>query len=172
MGARRKAARRWRSRVGTVGALAVVAWSAAAAAAQSTAGDDDHDAVVQVVVDLFNAMRARDEAGLRSVFVEGARLTGPETDDGGNVSVREVPIDRFIANVMAASPETVLDERIYDPEVRVDGDLATVWVAYDFYAGDRFSHCGYDAFQLARTAAGWKIFQIADTRRREGCPER
>jgi hypothetical protein len=40
---------------------------------------------------------------------------------------------------------------------------------YAFFAGDTFSHCGVNAFQLFKGADGWKIFHIADTRRREGC---
>lgn len=135
-------------------------------------GQSEDDAVVQVVEDLFDAMRERDRAGLSSVFAEGARLTGPTTDQSGTTTVRVTPIDQFIAGVMDAQADRVLDERIYDPEVRIDGDLATVWVEYDFYFGTEFSHCGVDAFQLVRMADGWKIFQIADTRRREGCPTR
>jgi len=138
----------------------------------SVAGQSDEDAVVQVVVDLFDGMRERDEAKLNGLFMEGARLMGPQRDADGNVTVRDTPIPQFIAGVMGAPADSYLDERIYDPEVRIDGDLATVWVAYDFYVGDRFSHCGYDAFQMARTHDGWKIFQIADTRQQEGCPER
>ena len=57
------------------------------------------------------------------------------------------------------------------PIVQVDGNLASVWVEYSFYIGPRLSHCGVDAFQLARDASGWKIVAIADTRRRLGCSE-
>lgn len=33
-----------------------------------------------------------------------------------------------------------------------------------------FSHCGIDAFQLFKDDKGeWKITQIVDTRRKEGC---
>ena len=66
-------------------------------------------------------------------------------------------------------PEEVWDERIWDAEVRVDGNLATAWMKYAFYAGDEFSHCGVDAFQLFKGVDGWKVFHVADTRRREGC---
>lgn len=133
---------------------------------------DADDEVVQVIVDLFDGMRERDRAKLEGVFMEGARLMGPEGDGTGNTTLRDVAIPQFISGILDAPADRYLDERIYDPEVRIDGDLATVWVAYDFYVGDDFSHCGYDAFQLARTGDGWKIFQIADTRRRQGCPER
>ena len=64
-----------------------------------------------------------------------------------------------------------LEEPIWDPVVEVSDRLATVWVKYAFYADEQFSHCGVDAFQLFKSEQGWKIFQIADTRRREDCWE-
>ena len=63
----------------------------------------------------------------------------------------------------------VLDEVLHDTEVRIDGPLAIVWTYYDFFAGENFSHCGYDAFQLLKVGGEWKIVALADTRRREGC---
>ncbi len=56
--------------------------------------------------------------------------------------------------------------------MRVEDNLATVWLAYDFFVGDELDHCGEDTFQLARTSLGWKIIAIADTRRDEGCERR
>jgi hypothetical protein len=54
-------------------------------------------------------------------------------------------------------------ERMWDPEVRIDGPVATVWAPYDFYSATEFSHCGTDAFQLAKTADGWKVAMISYT---------
>ncbi|HEX9164582.1 MAG TPA: VOC family protein, partial [Gemmatimonadales bacterium] len=62
-----------------------------------------------------------------------------------------------------------LEERIYNPEVRLDDHLATVWVEYDFLVNGAVSHCGVDSYQLVRTADGWRILQIVDTQRRTGC---
>ena len=62
-----------------------------------------------------------------------------------------------------------LDERIWDPVVQSDDNLATVWVKYEFLAGGQFSHCGVDAFQLFKSPTGWKIFQVSDTQRRDAC---
>jgi len=61
------------------------------------------------------------------------------------------------------------NEPIYDPEVRIDAKVATVWAWYDFLAGEKWSHCGIDAFQLAKLADGWKITQLVDTRYQTGC---
>jgi hypothetical protein len=135
------------------------------AAAQSAQSVEDE--VMKPVRQLFDGMRARDTTVMRAALHAEARLLG--TSGGpGRPAVRLVPIDRFLASIAAATRS--LDERIWDWEVRVDDNLATVWTKYDFLVDGEFSHCGVDAFQLVRTAPGeWKIIQIADTQRRENC---
>lgn len=126
----------------------------------------DERAVMDVVQRLFDGMRTADSAQVRSVFHEGARLISTGVRNGEPV-VGVVPVDGFVQAVGGA--EVPWDERLYDPEIRIDGNLAHVWVSYTFHAGDQFSHCGVDSIQLARTPMGWKIVSLADTRRREGC---
>lgn len=140
--------------------LALVAATTPAAGQHS----DDEAAVKQVVVDLFDAMRAKDSVRLRSVFHPGARLQRTGRNRSGELIVGNTPIDRFVTSIMGAQGH--LDEQIWDVEVRVSDDLATVWNKYAFFFNEQFSHCGFDAFQLARTADGWKIIQVADTQRR------
>jgi hypothetical protein len=123
--------------------------------------------VTAVVQRLFDAMRAKDTVALRAVFHAEATLTGPARDQQGHIVVRAVPVARFIAGIAGATAQ--LDEQFWNPEVRIDGDLAMVWTPYAFYADGTLNHCGVDAFLLARMDDGWKIIQVADTRRREGC---
>ena len=47
--------------------------------------------------------------------------------------------------------------------VRIDGPVATLWAPYDFYSSVEFSHCGTDAFQLAKTPEGWKVISVSYT---------
>lgn len=126
------------------------------------------DPEIRLTVDrMFTAMRTRDTAALRTVFDTGARLMTTFTDRNGKPTLRVSPIERFIQAIGGAT--SVPDERIYDVEVRQDANLATVWTRYTFYAGERVSHCGYDAFQLFKSEQGWRIIAIADTQQREGC---
>ncbi|PIB37583.1 hypothetical protein BFP72_15480 [Reichenbachiella sp. 5M10] len=60
-------------------------------------------------------------------------------------------------------------EKSWNYKISVDGGLGQVWCDYAFFAGDSFSHCGVDAFQLVHTTEGWRIFSLADTRRKEAC---
>jgi len=78
-------------------------------------------------------------------------------------------VDQFVHSIGRAPAGMKLIERIYAPEVRIDGNLATVWTFYTFHRGDQFSHCGYDAVQLMRLENEWKIVHLADTRRTSGC---
>jgi hypothetical protein len=142
----------------------LVAPPLAAQASTSAAPDPE---ILATVTRLFDAMRTKDTAALRAVFDSGARLVTAFTRRDGVAGVRATAIDGFLQSVAGATVS--LDERIRDAEVRQDGGLATVWTPYAFYADGRFSHCGVDAFQLARTAAGWRIVALADTQRREGC---
>ncbi|CAN5624703.1 hypothetical protein BH23GEM6_BH23GEM6_03400 [soil metagenome] len=133
----------------------------------ATAPAAEEEAVVGVIVGVFDAMRAADSTAFRAGMHREARLT-TVVDRDGQSSIQVVPMDAFITAVGTARTE-VWDERISRPEVRVDGNLATAWMNYSFYRGDQFSHCGVNAMQLHRGEQGWRIVQIADTRRQEGC---
>ena len=108
-------------------------------------------------------MRAGDTTAVRAVFHPEARLMR-SIQQTGAYRVMTTPIDRFIASLGAS--EVTWDERLGDIEVRVDDGLATAWMPYRFYAGDRFSHCGVNAMQLARSEGQWLIVHIMDTSRR------
>lgn len=131
-----------------------------AARAQSA----DHDAAYAVVTKLFDGMRTRDTTAMRASFAASAMLQSISA-----TGIRANEINSWINSVAGAPAGLVLDERLGNPIIQVNGDLASVWVDYWFFAGERFSHCGVDAFVLARQAGAWKIISVADTRRREGC---
>lgn len=143
-------------------ALAIAAVAPTAATAQTP----EHDAAYAVITTLFDGMRTRDTASMRAAFAPGASLQSV----GPTGQLRADPIDGWIGSVASAPAGLVLDERLGTPVVQVSGNLATVWVDYWFFAGERFSHCGVDAFVLAKTDGAWRILSVADTRQREGCP--
>lgn len=138
--------------------LAMLVCFAAPAAAQKPEAE-----VGAVVRRMFDAMRTKDTTAFRATIAADARLIGTGTNPQGQPVHRAVGMNGFIASIATGPPG--LDERIYDPEVRIDQNLATVWTRYDFFVTGNFSHCGYDAFQLIKTRGVWKIAQIADTRR-------
>lgn len=151
----------------TMALVLLLCGCAAAGPAPGPPPAGDAAAALAVVQRLFDGMRAGDAATVRSVFHPGTTLLTVTRREGAAV-LESADVEGFATAVGAPRPE-VWDERISDPVVLVDGDLATVWVDYAFFVGDRFSHCGVDAFGLIRGPDGWKIFQLVDTRRTEGC---
>ena len=143
--------------------LAVLALCIAAGRVEAQAAADSAS-VTGMVTKLFDAMRARDTTTMRALFVPNASMQSLR-----DTAVTFDKIDGWIAGVARAPQGVVLDERLGPQTVQIDGNLATVWVDYWFYVGPRFSHCGVDAFQLARIGGAWKIFSVVDTRRTAGC---
>jgi hypothetical protein len=88
-----------------------------------------------------------------------------ENKKDGSTALAVENADDFIKTV-GTPHKGVWDERIVITDLKIDGDLASVWAPYKFYLDDKFSHCGVDVFQLMKTAAGWKIIYIVDTRRK------
>jgi reactive intermediate/imine deaminase len=146
---------------------ALVAWPLSGAArAQSP---DERASVLRVVTRLFDGMRAGDSAMVRSVFHPKAQLATAIVRQGSAI-VEVDDLDKFIQAVGTTHTE-VWDERLSNTAVHLDGTLASVWTDYSFYLGNKFSHCGVDAFHLAKAGNEWQIVGLADTRRRQGCPE-
>ncbi len=96
----------------------------------------------------------------RELFLPEATITAVTVRDGERTT-RVRTLEESINSIAAVTVPMV--ERIWDPEVRVDGEVAIVWAPYDFYINDSFSHCGHDGFQLVRTDRGWKLVSLIHT---------
>lgn len=130
----------------------------------------DTAAIKQTINTLFDAMRKGDSTLLRSVFSKDMILQSISNDKDGKAILSTEKADGFVKAV-GTPHTTVYDERTVFGTIKIDGDLASVWAPYQFYLGDKFSHCGVDVFQLMKTADGWKIIYIVDTRRKDNCVE-
>lgn len=127
---------------------------------------DDAKAALAVVNRLFAAMRAKDAAAMQSLFLAEGQFIA--TDRRSGQPTRRVFNAESFARLIVNTPG-LLQERMYKPDVRVNGDLALVSGRYGFYVDERFSHCGLNSFQLLRAAEGWKIAQGASTIELNGC---
>ena len=124
--------------------------------------DADRDAILATVQALFDALAEGDGQILRDIMHPDVLMHSVERADDGSRSSSTSTRDQLIARLEGS--EQVLTERMWDPEVRISGDLAMVWTPYDFYVGDTLSHCGADAFVLTRTGDAWRITGLSWTR--------
>lgn len=126
-------------------------------------------AVKAVITKLFLGMEKGDSAMVHSTFAKEVSLLTAFRDKNNNPKlIRESSIDDFLKAVGTPHPETWYEET-WNFVIQIDGDFAQAWCDYAFYVGNKFSHCGIDAFNLFKGQDGWKIVHLADTRRKEGC---
>ena len=129
----------------------------------------EEGAIVDAVHLLFRGMEKGDSAMVRSAFTKEVTMATMRRDKDNNaVLTRETSIDAFLKAVGTPHPDTWYEE-IWNVKVQVDDNFAQAWCDYAFYVGNRFSHCGVDAFHLYKVKDGWKIFHLADTRRNSPC---
>jgi Putative lumazine-binding len=155
-------------RIRTIGILTSLITGLVAVPGPSTAHaqSTDEKAVIATVDRFFEGMLKADSMIMKSTIAAGARLTGVG-DRNGTQTLSVTPMEQFITAV--GSRPAGANEKIYNPEVRIDGDLATLWAFYTLHSGERFIHCGVDAFQLLRMGKDWKIVNVSDSRRTTNC---
>ena len=120
--------------------------------------------VVKPIENLFNAMKSADSIGVKNAFSSSAIM---QTFNKNN-EIRTEKVEDF-AKQVGSSKVGDLDEKFTISKILIDGNMASVWVPYQFYYKGNFSHCGVNSFQLAKINNEWKIQYIIDTRRKENC---
>ena len=120
--------------------------------------------IIKPIENLFQAMKSADSLGVKNAFSGSAIMQ----TFGKNQEIRTDKVEDF-AKQVGSSKVGDLDERFTISKILVDGNMASVWVPYQFYYKGNFSHCGVNSFQLAKINNEWKIQYIIDTRRKDNC---
>jgi len=147
-------------------AAVAIALPSAALTAQATATDTS--SAIAAVQRLFDAINTGDTTLLRGLLVPGMQFV-TITDPPAAAAPPRVQVDSAFARQVGASRQQYL-ERMWQPVVRLQGSIATVWAPYDFHVDGKFSHCGVDTFTLLRVGQGWQIASVVYTVQRSGCP--
>ena len=123
--------------------------------------------VMAPVTALLAGISARDAAAIgRALRADATATAAAEKPDGTRTvthSTRAELLARF-----APGPERY-DERLHDPAIEVDGDIAMVWAPYTFTINGTLHHCGYDHFDLVREGGRWLVQNITWSSRTTGC---
>lgn len=137
------------------------------AANQAKSQDISAESAIEILItDFFSAMKAKEIPVIQEAFHPDAVMHTTLAENGFAVLGHANVVD-FLTRV--GTSQAVLNEEILSVEIRIDGNMAHAWTPYQFYVDGEFSHCGVNSFQFIRTADGWKIVHIIDTRRKEGC---
>ena len=123
--------------------------------------------VEEVARAFLDALSRTDTAVLRSLMASDLSLSSVRAGPEGAV-IRHSTGEEFL-NGLGTEDQDLL-ERMWDPVVYVQGQVAMVWTPYDFFLNGEFSHCGIDVFTMLEGEDGWRVTSITYDVVREGCP--
>ncbi len=125
------------------------------------AATPDEQAVLAPLTALFEGMTKRDAEAIKKPLLIGGTMVLMR--DGKPV---QLTFDAF-AEQVGKPGKARIEERIHDPLVRIDHDLAVVWAPFEFLVDGKVDHCGTDLFNLVRIDGKWLIASVADTGRKD-----
>jgi hypothetical protein len=146
-------------------ALALIAVPSEAAPQNPQA---EERAVLAAVDRFFTAVHDKDRAAILATVVPDGLATAIRLD--GGPAMRSWHWNTYAEN--AVGPPEVWTERLIAPQVRIERDIAMVWARYELIAGEKFSHCGVDHFDMLRKNGEWLVYNLTWTNQTKGCPGR
>lgn len=126
----------------------------------STASNEDVTAILSVAQTFLAALRNKSRVDFEKCCFPagGMSLCGPAV-----VPLRFVSINSYINCVTSISDD--LDERIWDPDIRISesGNLAMVWAPFRASVNGSMDHEGVELFVMHKIDGKWKISALADS---------
>src|SRR5215470_994208 len=124
------------------------------------AATPEEQAVLAPIAAMFDGMAKRDSEAIKKPLLAGGTMVLMR--DG---KPAQMTFEAF-ADRVGRPGTTHIEERIHDPLVRIDHDLAVVWAPFEFLVDGKVDHCGTDLFNLVRAEGKWLIASVADTGRK------
>lgn len=129
----------------------------------------DEKAIKSTITTFFDGLHKGDSSIVSSTLHRTIKLQTTFTNkEGKNVLLTDSK-QKMLINIANKKTEHIYFEKLLSWDIKIDGNLASVWTPYEFYLNGKFSHCGANSFQLFNDNGAWKIIYLVDMRRRENC---
>lgn len=137
---------------------------------QQNAQDKAQETQIKNVIEtFFEGLHYGDSAKIGTTIHKDLKIQTTSTTKDGIKVLRSETVNAFLTSVANKKPENTYFEKLLSYEIKIDGNLASVWTPYEFYFNEKFSHCGANSFQMFNDNGKWKIIYLVDMRRRAGC---
>lgn len=138
--------------------LVVISLVAIAQPGRAQSSDADAKAAIAVADSVLAALTSGDNATLARLTLDSAVVGGAGLRNGAeSLSLRSW------APYINRTGKSTFTERGFDATARVQDRVAQVWMPYDLYIGDKWSHCGVDTFTLMKSEGRWRVAALIYT---------
>ncbi|WP_116787948.1 nuclear transport factor 2 family protein [Flavobacterium psychrotrophum] len=119
--------------------------------------------VKKTVETFFAGLNATDVAKIKTVCADDMILQSVAVHTAANKFTQETAA-KFYEGIEKNAGKAKFEERVKEYKIATDGNIAHVWVPYEFYINNEFSHKGANSFELVKFKEGWKIVYVIDSR--------
>jgi len=129
-----------------------------APASRAQTPDADTKAALAVADSVLVALSSGDSEALKRLTLDSAIVGSAGVRNG----IERVSVGSWARYTSRTGPST-FTERGFDATARVQDRVAMVWVPYDLYIGNTWSHCGVDVFTLVKSDGRWRVASLIYT---------
>jgi uncharacterized protein (TIGR02246 family) len=126
--------------------------------------DEEEEVILAIVQRLLDTVANRDKDGMSEILIPEGCATQSRDHQISRTKLQDFP------EKMPGGTKR-LEERFYNPLVRVDDDIAMVWAQYDFLVEGEVHHWGTNILSLLKQDGRWRVSAIADNGRSGPRPE-
>lgn len=135
----------------------------------SAQNSSEEEKIKQTIATFFDGLHKGDSTIVASTLHKDIKLQTSFTNKEGNKLLITDSKQKVLTGITNKKPEHTYLEKLLSWDIKIDGNLASVWTPYEFYLNGNFSHCGANSFQLFNDNGNWKIIYLVDMRRRQNC---
>jgi len=125
-----------------------------------SASTPEQEAVLGPINALFDGMSKRDAVEIKASVIPGGMMVLMRDGKPEQISFED------FAERVGRLGKAVIEERIHNPLIRIENDLAVVLAPFEFLVDGKVDHCGTDLFNLVRVDGKWLVAGVADTGRK------
>lgn len=125
--------------------------------------------IKKVIETFFEGLHKGDSIVMKSTLHKNIKIQTTSTNKEGKKRLITETREKLLTSIANKNPENIYYEKLLSYDIKIDGNLASVWTPYEFYFNEKFSHCGANSFQLFNNNGKWEIIYLVDMRRRESC---
>lgn len=138
-------------------------------AQQKTQQKTQEKSIKKVISTFFDGLHKGDSTLMATTLHKDIKIQTTTNNREGSSVLKTETKAQLLAGIANKKPADKYFEKLLSYDIKIDGNLASVWTPYEFYYNDTFSHCGANSFQMYHNNGKWEIIFLVDMRRRGNC---
>ncbi|WP_237276874.1 nuclear transport factor 2 family protein [Tenacibaculum ovolyticum] len=131
--------------------------------------NNERIAVKKTVETFFDGLHKGDSTIVGSTLHTTIKIQTTFTNKDGEKKLITDSKKKLLIGIANKKVENTYLEKLLSWDIKINGNLASIWTPYEFYLNGKLSHCGANSFQLFNNNGKWEIIYLVDMRSRKNC---